>query len=359
MHILVNTGGGDAPGLNAVIRAVTLSGLRRNWKVTGIRRGYHGLLADDKDGLVDLTRERVRGIAHLGGTILGTVNKGHPFEFLVQRDGKTVTTDISDEIVRRFHELRADALIAIGGDGGLRIASRFGKKGMPVVGVPKTIDNDLSCTQATFGFDTAVTVATEAIDRLHTTAESHERIMVVEVMGRYAGWIAMHAGVAGNAHVILMPEIPYDIDKVVDHIKARYGFGRRYCIVVVAEGAKPKDGDISTIGTELGREVRLGGIAEKIGNYLGVRTGFEVRSLVLGHIQRGGSPTHRDRLLALRFGAAAVRMVEQGKFGHVVAYHPPHMVPVLIEDAIRVMKTVPLDSDTVQTARDLGICLGD
>jgi phosphofructokinase-like protein len=359
MHILVNTGGGDAPGLNAVIRAVTLSAIRRGWKVTGIRRGYHGLLADDKDGLVELTRDRVRGIAHQGGTILGTVNKGHPFEFLVTRDGKTVTTDISDDIVRRFHELKADALIAIGGDGGLRIASRFGKKGMPIVGVPKTIDNDLSCTQATFGFDTAVTVATEAIDRVHTTAESHERIMVVEVMGRYAGWIAMHAGVAGNAHVILMPEIPYDIDKVVEHIKARYGFGRRYCIVVVAEGAKPKDGEMSTIGTELGREVRLGGIAEKIGNYLGVRTGFEVRSLVLGHIQRGGSPTHRDRLLALRFGAAAVRMVEQGKFGHVVAYHPPHMVPVLIEDAIRVMKTVPLDSDTVQTARDLGICLGD
>ena len=359
MHILVNTGGGDAPGLNAVIRAVTLSALRRGWKVTGIKRGYHGLLADEKEGLVELTREKVRGIAHLGGTILGTVNKGHPFEFLVMRDGQQVTTDISDEIVRRFHELKADALIAIGGDGGLRIASRFGKKGIPIIGVPKTIDNDLSCTQATFGFDTAVTVATEAIDRLHTTAESHERIMVVEVMGRYAGWIAMHAGVAGNAQVILMPEIPYEIDKVVEHIKARYGFGRRYCIVVVAEGAKPKDGDISILGTELGREVRLGGAAEKIGNYLGERTGFEVRSLVLGHIQRGGSPTHRDRLLALRFGAAAVRMVEQGKFGHIVAYHPPHMVPVLIEDAIRVMKTVPLDSDTVQTARDLGICLGD
>ena len=199
---------------------------------------------------------------------------------------------------------------------------------MPIVGVPKTIDNDLSCTQATFGFDTAVTVATEAIDRLHTTAESHERIMVVEVMGRYAGWIAMHAGVAGNAHVILLPEIPYDIDRVVERIKRRYAAGRRYCIVVVAEGAKPKDGDISTIGQELGREVRLGGIAEKIGAYLGEATGFEVRSLVLGHLQRGGSPTHRDRLLALRFGAAAVRMVEQGKFGHLVAYHPPHMVPV-------------------------------
>ena len=359
MHILVNTGGGDAPGLNAVIRSVTLSALRRGWKVTGIKRGYHGLVGGEPDGLIELTRDKVRGIAHLGGTILGTVNKGHPFEFLVTRDGKMVTTDISDEVMRRFHEVGGDALIAIGGDGAFRIASRFAKKGLPVVGVPKTIDNDLSCTQATFGFDTAVTVATEAIDRLHTTAESHERIMVVEVMGRYAGWIALHAGVAGNAHVILMPEIPYDIDKVVAHIQKRYASRRRYCIVVVAEGAKPLHGDISTIGTELGREVRLGGIAEKIGTYLGERTGFESRSLVLGHLQRGGSPTHRDRLLALRFGAAAVRMVEQGKFGNIVAYHPPRMMPVPIDEAIAVMKEVPLDSDTVMTARDLGICLGD
>jgi 6-phosphofructokinase 1 len=183
--------------------------------------------------------------------------------------------------------------------------------------------------------------------------------MVVEVMGRYAGWIAVHAGVAGNAHVILFPELPYDIDRVVDRIKRRYAAGRRYCIVVVAEGARPKDGGISTIGEELGREVRLGGLAEKIGTYLGEATGFETRSLVLGHLQRGGSPTHRDRLLALRFGAAAVRMVEQGKFGHIVAYDPPHMVPVPMEEAIATMKTVPLDSDTVQTARDLGICIGD
>src|SRR6478672_3004572 len=337
MHVLVNTGGGDAPGLNAVIRAVTLSGLRRGWKITGIRRGYHGLLEPEKDGLVDLTRDRVRGIAHRGGTILGTVNKGHPFEFITERDGKKTTVDISDDIMRRFHEVGGDALIAIGGDGAFRIATRFLKKGMPIVGVPKTIDNDLSCTQATFGFDTAVTVATEAIDRLHSTAESHERIMVVEVMGRYAGWIAMHAGVAGNAHVILLPEIPFDLDKVVERIKRRYAAGRRYCIVVVAEGARPKDGGISTIGEELGREVRLGGLAEKIGAYLGEASGFEVRSLVLG------------------FGAAAVRMVEQGKFGHIVAYNPPHMVPVPMEEAIATMKTVPLDSDTVQTARDLGI----
>jgi 6-phosphofructokinase 1 len=359
MHLLVNTGGGDAPGLNAVIRAVTLSGLRRGWKVTGIRRGYHGLLEPPAEGLIELTRDKVRGIAHLGGTILGTVNKGHPFEFLQTRDGKTVTVDVSDQVVKRFREVEGDALIAIGGDGAFRIATRFIKKGIPIVGVPKTIDNDLSCTQATFGFDTAVSVATDAIDRLHTTAESHERIMVVEVMGRYAGWIALHAGLAGSAHVILLPEIPYDIDKVCAHITRRYGAGRRYCIVVCAEGARPRDGAISTVGTELGREVRLGGIAEKIASYLGERTGFEVRSIVLGHLQRGGSPTHRDRLLAVRFGAAAVRMVEQRQFGSMVAYNPPHMVPVRMEDAIAIMKTVPLDSDTIATAKDLGICLGD
>jgi ATP-dependent phosphofructokinase / diphosphate-dependent phosphofructokinase len=359
MHIMVNTGGGDAPGLNAVIRAVTLSALRRGWKVTGIRRGYHGLVQPEDNGLLDLTRDKVRGIAHLGGTILGTVNKGHPFEFISEEGGKKILTDISDLVLSRFREAGADALIAIGGDGAFRIASRFIAKGMPIVGVPKTIDNDLSCTQATFGFDTAVTVATEAIDRLHTTAESHERIMVVEVMGRYAGWIAMHAGVAGNAHTILMPEIPYDIEKVVAHMRRRYDSGRRYAIVVCAEGAAPKDGSISTIGQELGREVRLGGLADRLAEELRQRTGFETRSLVLGHLQRGGSPTHRDRLLALRFGAAAVRMVEEGKFGNIVAYHPPHMVPVPIDEAIKVMKTVPLDSDTVQTARDLGICLGD
>ena len=361
MHILVNTGGGDAPGLNAVIRAVTLSALRRGWKVTGIRRGYQGLLEPENEGLIDLTRESVRGIAHLGGTILGTLNKGHPFEYPVEENGKIVSTDISDKIMQRFREVGADALIAIGGDGSFRIASRFGAKGMPIVGVPKTIDNDLSCTQATFGFDTAVTVATEAIDRLHTTAQSHERVMIVELMGRDAGWIAMHAGVAGNAHVILLPEIPFSLDKVVAHLKRRYAGGRRYALVVCAEGATPIGGMQAISDKEVGGEVRKRkfGLAEILETKIAEATKFETRSLVLGHLQRGGSPTHRDRLLALRFGAAAVRMVEQGKFGHIVAYHPPHMVPVKMDEAIAVMKTVPLDSDTVQTARDLGICLGD
>jgi phosphofructokinase-like protein len=361
MHILVNTGGGDAPGLNAVIRSVTLSALKRGWKITGIRRGYQGLLEPENEGLIDLTRDAVRGISHLGGTILGTLNKGHPFEYPVEVDGKIVPTDISDKIMARFREVGGDALIAIGGDGSFRIASRFGAKGMPIVGVPKTIDNDLSCTQATFGFDTAVTVATEAIDRLHTTAESHERIMIVELMGRDAGWIAMHAGVAGNAHVILLPEIPFSIEKVVAHLKKRYASGRRYAIVVCAEGATPIGGLQSISEREFGGEIRKRkfGMAELLENKIAEMTKFETRSLVLGHLQRGGSPTHRDRLLALRFGAAAVRMVEQKQFGHLVAYHPPHMVPVPIEEAIAVTKTVPLDSDTVQTARDLDICLGD
>jgi ATP-dependent phosphofructokinase / diphosphate-dependent phosphofructokinase len=359
MHVFVNTGGGDAPGLNAVIRAVTLSALRRGWKVTGIRRGYHGLLEPREEGLIDLTRDKVRGIAHLGGTILGTVNKGHPFEFITERNGQKVTVDVSDEIVRRFREEGGDALIAIGGDGAFRIASKFLKKGMPIVGVPKTIDNDLSCTQATFGFDTAVTVATEAIDRLHTTAESHERIMVVEVMGRYAGWIAMHAGVAGNAHVILLPEIPYDIDRVVERIKRRYASGRRYCMVVVAEGAKPKDGDMSTIGQELGREIRLGGIAEKIGAYLGEATGFEVRSLVLGHLQRGGSPTNMDRALCTAFGAKAVELIAEKQFGQMVAFTGGQIKGVPISEATGQLRTVPLGGGFVTSARSMGICLGD
>ncbi|HEY4186805.1 MAG TPA: ATP-dependent 6-phosphofructokinase [Polyangia bacterium] len=361
MHILVNTGGGDAPGLNAVIRAVTLSALRRGWKVTGIRRGYQGLLEPESEGLINLTRDSVRGIAHLGGTMLGTLNKGHPFEYPVETNGKIVSTDISDKIMERFRAVGGDALIAIGGDGSFRIASRFGAKGMPIVGVPKTIDNDLSCTQATFGFDTAVTVATEAIDRLHTTAESHERVMIVELMGRDAGWIAMHAGVAGNAHVILLPEIPFNLEKVVAHLKRRYASGRRYAVVVCAEGAVPLGGLQTITDKEVGGEIRKRkfGLAELLENKIGELTKFETRSLVLGHLQRGGSPTHRDRLLALRFGAAAVRMVEAKQFGHLVAYDPPHMVPVPIEKAIAVTKTVPLDSDTVQTARDLGICLGD
>jgi 6-phosphofructokinase 1 len=359
MHLLVNTGGGDAPGLNAVIRAITLSAIRRGWKVTGIQRGYNGLLDFYPKGLISLDRERVRGIAHLGGTILGTVNKGNPFEYPVQEQGKTILKDMSDLILGRIHELDVDGLIAIGGDGSFRIASRFMEKGLNIIGVPKNIDNDLYATQVTFGFDSAVSVATDAIDRLHSTAEAHQRVMVVELMGRYAGWIALNAGVSGSAHVILIPEIEFDIEKVCEFIQHRYEDGRTYAIVVVAEGAKPKGGSMAIKGTEVGREVRLGGIAEQVAKQIQERTGIETRSLVLGHLQRGGSPTTFDRLLAVRFGCAAIRFAEQGLWGNMVAWQPPQMVPVLIKDAISRMKSVPLDHDTVMAARDLGIRLGD
>jgi len=359
MHILVNTGGGDAPGLNAVIRAVTLSGVRRGWKVTGIRRGYNGLLDEYPNGLVALDRDKVRGISHLGGTILGTVNRGNPFEYPSKENGTVVLKDISGTVLQRMRDIGADGLIAIGGDGSLRIAQKFIEKGLKVIGVPKTIDNDLGCTQVTFGFDSAVSVATDAIDRLHSTAEAHERVMVVELMGRYAGWIALNAGISGTADVILIPEIEYDIEKVCAAIRHRYEIGRNFAIVVAAEGAKPKGGKLSIKGREVGHEVILGGIAEHLAAQIQGLTGYETRSLVLGHLQRGGGPTTFDRLLALRFGCAAVRMADQGLWGQMVAFQPPKMVAVPIKEAISKMKTVPLDHDTIYAARDLGICLGD
>ena len=268
-RIAVNTGGGDAPGLNAVIRSIVLAALRRGWEVIGSEKGYEGLL--DTSKTVQLTRDSVRGITHLGGTILGTTNKGHPFEYPVKLPGEEPKlVDRSDEVVENFRRLRIDALIAIGGDGSMRIASRFADKGIPVVGVPKTIDNDLEGTVVTFGFDTAVTVATEAIDRLHSTAEAHERVFVVEVMGRYAGWIALHSGVSATADAILIPEIPFSLEKVAEKIQDREARGRHFAIVVVAEGAKPVGGELTVKGNELGREVQLGGIAERVAS--GLRT---------------------------------------------------------------------------------------
>ena len=357
-RIAVSTGGGDAPGLNAVIRSVVLSAIGRGWDVLGIRRGYTGLL--DTTKIVQLDADAVRGITHIGGTILGTTNKGDPFAFPVTLPGKpTELVDRSDEVVENFRRLAIDALIAIGGDGSMRIASRFAAKGIPIVGVPKTIDNDLTGTVATFGFDTAVSVATDAIDRLHSTAEAHERVMVVEVMGRYAGWIALNSGVAATADVVLIPEIPFDIARVCDKITDREAHGRRFSIVVVAEGATPAGGSVVIKGEELGREALLGGIGEQIAAQIQELTGKETRTVVLGHIQRGGRPTTFDRLLALRFGAAAVRLVEAGTFNHMVALDPPVVLAVPLEVATSRLKTVPVDSDTVLTARDLGISFGD
>jgi ATP-dependent phosphofructokinase / diphosphate-dependent phosphofructokinase len=362
-RIAINTGGGDAPGLNAVIRSIVLSALGRDWSVVGIRDGYNGLLSPDDyadGGLIQLTRDAVRGITHLGGTILGTTNRGNPLAYPVRRrNGRVVEHDRGDEILRACHTHHIDALIAIGGDGSLTIANELCRRGLRVIGVPKTIDNDLDQTVVTFGFDSAVAFATECLDRLHSTAEAHRRIIVVEVMGRYAGWIALHAGVAGTADVILIPEIPYDIDAVARKTRDRVRRGRKFSIVVVAEGAVPRDGTRSIIGKEIGQAERLGGAAERVARQLQELTGQEARHVVLGHLQRGGSPTTSDRLLSLRFGAAAVRALAEGENGMMVALDPPRVKYVPLEKATRRMKVVPLDSDTMLTARDLGICFGD
>lgn len=363
-RIAINTGGGDAPGLNAVIRAVVLAASRRGWECYGIRDGYNGILHPERypqGGVVRLTQDSVRGIAHLGGTILGSTNKGDPLHYPVRRaDGSTGTIDRTDDIVQYCAREGLDALVAVGGDGSLTIANALHRKGLPVVGVPKTIDNDLDKTFTTFGFDTAVEFATESIDRLHSTAESHHRVMVVEVMGRYAGWIALHAGIAGGAHAILIPEIPFDIDKVAAKIASREQRGRMYSIVVVAEGALPRDGQREVlVPAEAGRAERLGGIGERVARALQERTGKEARTVVLGHLLRGGSPSAFDRLAALRFGAAAVRALDEGRSGVMVSLAYPNVDYVPLEDVAGRMKAVPADSDTLQTARDIGISLGD
>jgi 6-phosphofructokinase 1 len=360
MRIALSTGGGDAPGLNAVIRGAVLAALGRGWAAYGIRRGYGGLLGGD--GVIALGPSEVRGITHLGGTILGTTNRGDPFCWPVeQADGSVVEVDRSEELLAAFHAHGFDALITIGGDGSLRIAQRLFEKGLPVVGVPKTIDNDVSGTVLTFGFDTAVATATDALDKLHSTAESHDRVMVVEVMGRYAGWIALNAGVSGSADVILIPEIPYEIERVCAKILQRESRGRHFSLVVVAEGAKPSGGErvVRAAAPKGGGMERLGGIAEQVAADIAARTGKETRALSLGHLLRGGSPTTFDRLLSLRFGAAAVRCIAAGEFGKMVALAPPSVTAVPLADVIGKAKPVPLDSDTVQTARDIGICLGD
>lgn len=354
----MNTGGGDAPGLNAVIRGVVLTASQKGWEVFGIKYGYQGLI--DTKQIVRLTPEVVWDITNIGGTILGTASKGDPFKYPVRNsDGTVVETDISDKVVSNFKALNFDALIAIGGDGSLRIASGFMKKGIPIIGIPKTIDNDIGATSVTFGFNTAVNTATEAIDRLHTTAKSHDRVMVVEVMGRYAGWIALHSGVSGSADVILIPEIPFDIEKVSNKIRQLELIGQNYAIVVVAEGSRPVGGDITIIEKKPGGEVRLGGVGKKVAEEITSRTGKETRDMILGHLQRGGAPTTFDRLLSLRFGAAAVRFIEEGKFGTMVALYSSNIHAVPINEALGQMKTVPLDSDIILTARLLGISFGD
>jgi 6-phosphofructokinase 1 len=355
-RIGILTGGGDAPGLNAVIRAVVKTGWRCGCEVIGLEDSFDGLIEPDR--WRKLTPADVTGILRIGGTILGTANRGNPFAVPIETSSGT--RDYSDRCVEMFHELKLDALVVIGGDGTLSIAHEFHKRGIPLVGVPKTIDNDIVETTNTFGFDTAVSFATDAIDRLHTTAEAHHRVMVVEVMGRNAGWIALYAGVAGGADVVLIPEIPFDVEKVAEHIRTRDAFAARFSIVVVAEGAKPVGGAVSLLKAASGEySERLGGAAARLTSELERLTGKEARTVVLGHLQRGGSPTSFDRLLATRFGARAVELLHEGKFGHMVAFHPPDIVAVPLEKIVGRTRNVPLDFDVVRTARAMGISLGD
>ena len=358
MRIAISTGGGDAPGLNAVIRAAVLSAVARGWTVLGVKRGYMGLLGEDE--VIPLTRDTVRGIQHLGGTILRTTNRGNPFSYPTrQPDGTMLEVDRSDELIENARNLGIQAFIAIGGDGSLAIAQKLHDKGVRLVGVPKTIDNDVSGTVSTFGFDTAVSTALEAIDKLHTTAESHDRVMILEVMGRDAGFIALHAGVAGAADVILIPEIPYDLDSVCKVVVDRDRSGRKYTMIVVAEGAFPAGGAASILGASLpGQAPRVGGVATQMAREIQERTGKETRSLVLGHLQRGGMPTGYDRLLATRFGGAAIRAIADGRWGHMVALQTPNIVTIPITEALRETKRVDPNHDIVLTARATGISFG-
>ncbi len=355
----VLTGGGDCPGLNAVIRAVVKTAIGRyGWDVIGVEDGFEGLILPGKTR--HLTFSSVRGILPLGGTILGTTNRVNPFDYpVLDEHGSEERRSVAPEVVQRIGNLGLDALVVIGGDGSLHIAQELSEMGAPIVGVPKTIDNDVGCTDITFGFDTALDVATEAIDRLHTTAESHHRVMLVEVMGRNAGWLALEAGLAGGADAILLPEIPFNVGRVDAKIEARDRLGSKFSIVVVAEGARPEGGEQVYQAQRASLTVRrLGGVGYLVAEQLAAICEHEIRVTVLGHVQRGGSPTSFDRILGTRFGAAAVDLIARGNMGRMVALQGERIVDVPIADAIAELKTVPLESDLVRAAESLGICLG-
>ena len=357
-RIGILTGGGDAPGLNAVIRAAVKTAVYEyGCEVLGIRNGYDGFV--DEDGILPLGIDDVRGILPRGGTILGAANRGNPYARKVIRDGKEVILDVSDEIIRGIERLKMDALLVLGGDGTLHIAHELWQKGAPVIGVPKTIDNDIGGTEVTFGFDTAVNTATDAIDKLHSTAEAHHRVMVLELMGRNAGFITLHAGIAGGTDVILIPEIAFRFEAVAAKVRQRVERGSYFSIIAVSEGAKPVAGEqvFSRVGDQI-YVARLGGIGQRVGEYIEDQ-GFETRVTVLGHLQRGGTPTPFDRWLATRYGAAAVRLAAQGKFDRMVALHRSKITDVSLEEAIATPRRVDINDDAVITARGMGIAFGD
>lgn len=359
-RIGIMTGGGDCPGLNAVIRAVTRKAIIENhWEVVGIRNGYNGLYYGN---FIDLDLFNTSGILQEGGTILFSSNKDNLFKYQVEENGQTVIKDVSDVAVENLENAGIDVLFVVGGDGTLTSARDFARKGVRVIGIPKTIDNDLASTDTTFGFSTAVDVATEALDRLHTTAASHHRIMVLEVMGRYAGWIALHAGIAGGADAILIPEIPYDINYVASKIMRRKEIGKNFSVIVVAEGAMPKDGEmvVSSVVANSPDPIRLGGIGNKVAMELEALCGNESRATILGHLQRGGSPSSADRILSSRYGIAAVELAEKGLFGNMVTLKGTKMSYDSLEHVIgQVTKNVEPDSEMVRAAKSLGIVFGD
>jgi len=344
------TGGGDAPGLNAVIRAAVKAAiLKYKWKVIGISDGFDGLIWPERSH--ELTLKDVSGILPRGGTILGTTNRGNPFHYKTIENGQEAVRDISDQVIANAKKLGIDGVISIGGDGSMKIALDLFRKGMPIVGVPKTIDNDLCATEVTFGFDTALHTATDAVDKIHTTAESHHRVMVVEVMGRDAGWIALEAGIAGGAHIILIPEIAFSIDKICQHLALREQYGKRFTIMVVAEGVK--------LPPEMKHMSRTMAVGNMIGDAIALIARKEVRVSVLGHIQRGGSPSPYDRILATRFGVGVVDLIAEGGFGKMVCLQQESIRAVAIADAVGRMKTVDPAGEIVRAARAIGISFGD
>lgn len=357
------TGGGDCPGLNAVIRGVVLKANQLGWKVFGIEDATRGLIDLDyrsPNGNRWLEDKDVRNILHEGGTILGSSNKSDPFHYVVERLGVVQEIDVSDQVVANYHKLGLDALISIGGDGSMAIAQKFIEKGLNIVGVPKTIDQDIGATDYTFGFHTAVQVATEALDRLQDTAQSHDRVMVLEVMGRNAGWIALHAAIAGGAHACIIPEIPYRVDPIASKIRRRRANGLPWSILVVAEGAHPHEGEASYADKhELGAMKRLVGAGQRLAVDLAPLLGLDLRVTVLGHLQRGGTPLHFDRVLGTRFGVAAVDCVAEGKFGHMVVLRTPNIESVPIADALAAPCNVDPKGQLVQAARDIGIEFGE
>ncbi|MCD6385874.1 6-phosphofructokinase [Candidatus Sumerlaeota bacterium] len=359
-RIGILTGGGDCPGINAVIRSVTKTVIEKyGAKVLGIKDGFLGLI---KERWRELSYEDVSSILTLGGTILGTSNRDDPFHWLPDKEHKSEPIDVSDTVIENYKRLKLDALVCIGGDGTLSIANKLHKKGLNIVGVPKTIDNDLCETDYTFGFNTAVNIVMEAIDRIHTTASSHHRVMVVETMGRYAGWLALEAGVAGGGDIILIPEIPFNWDSVCRKVKERNRRGKRFSIVVVAEGTKPPGGELvikRIIGDKRPENIRLGGIGSVVAEEIENRTGVETRYIVLGHLQRGGSPTAFDRLLATRFGYVAAEMIAEGRFGYMPALRGNKIKPVLISRAVRKIRRVPKNYLLIEAARSIGTSFGD